>query len=208
MLVDTVLADSRFKKETSLEMIPLKKATRLRFLKFQLLSFWGKGGGLQHFSAVPAEGCTNTQGPSIVRSVNPSNFPASNLLTLNSVLDRQNYWLAKKGRTEGQGFTVKVDKCSRWIAGFQIKNKGKGVGMNWATHDFCESGSLNINGPWKILAKGVLKDTTKDKPARLYKFFFHEPKLLQFLKFDLVSFWGSEGDGLQYFGAIPATSKS
>ena len=37
-----------------------------------------------------------------------------------------NYWVAERASTTGQGFTLKVDNCSRLITGFQIMNKGKG----------------------------------------------------------------------------------
>ena len=198
MLLDTVLADSRFKKEVSLEIFPLKKATRLRFLRFQLLSFWGKGGGLQHFSAVPAEGCKNTQGPSIVRSVNPSKFPASNLLTLESVLDRQNFWLAKKGRTQGQGFTMAIGDCKSHVPGVALKNIQN---RNWATKRFRISGALQPRGPWQPLMEQYVEDSRTQGSAPLQQFFFQEPTELHFLKFDLLDFWGL-GGGLQYFSPL------
>ena len=49
-----------------------------------------------------------------------------------------------------------------------------------------------------------LEDTT-NKDATLLNFTFAETKLIRFLKFDLVSYWGSSGGGLQYFAAIPVT---
>ena len=41
----------------------------------------------------------------------------------------------------------------------------------------------------------------------LLHFFFDEPQLLQALKFELISFWGKKGGGLQYFAPIPATGE-
>ena len=116
-----------------------------------------------------------------------------------------NYWLAEKKKTEGQGFIMKVDDCSRLIAGFRIKNKGKGERIDWATKDFLLSGK-NQTGSWQNLTKAQLSDT-RDKPAPLLNFTFDKPHLLQFLKFDLISFWGKKGGGLQYFAPIPATGK-
>ena len=53
------------------------------------------------------------------------------------------------------------------------------------------------NGPWETLLEGELADTIQ-KPVSLLNFTFDQPAEVQFLKFDLVSFWGTEG-GLQYF---------
>ena len=100
---------------------------------------------------------------------------------------------------------MKVDNCSRLIAGFRIKNKGNGARNNWATKDFLVSGK-NQTGSWQNLTEAQLSDT-RAKPAPLLNFTFDKPYLVQFLKFDLVSFWGVKGGGLQYFAPIPATGK-
>ena len=122
-----------------------------------------------------------------------------------SINGKPNYWLAEKKKTEGQGFIMKMDDCSRLIAGFWIKNKGKGAMINWATKDFLVSGMDNT-GSWHNLTKARLNDT-RNKPAPLLHFFFDEPQLLQSLKFELISFWGDQGGGLKYFAPIPATGE-
>ena len=119
---------------------------------------------------------------------------------------KTNYWAAELGKTTRQGFTMKLDDCVRLIAGVQIKNLGKGVYGVFATKDFKISGWINKNGPWKNLVVDQLPDT-RFKAASLLNFTFDEPVGIQFLKFDLVSYWGTEGGGLQYFDATPATSK-
>ena len=102
---------------------------------------------------------------------------------------------------------MKLDDCARMIAGCQIKNKGKGLDNNRATKGFKVSGSKKENGPWKILVEDELIDTTGfDIPAALLNFTFEEPVEIQFLKFELLSYWGDWGGGLQYFAAIPTTS--
>ena len=53
------------------------------------------------------------------------------------------------------------------------------------------------NGLWETLLKGELADTIQ-KPVSLLNFTFAPPAEVQFLKFDLVSCWGT-GGGLQYF---------
>ena len=46
-----------------------------------------------------------------------------------------NFWLAEQGKTRGEGFTIKVDRCVRRVLGFQIKNKEKRNG-----HWICNKG--------------------------------------------------------------------
>ena len=153
--------------------------------------------------------------PEVVQSTywtyNSWSYPASSVLILGEE-DTQlsngefNYWLADREKTTGEGFTMKVNDCPRVVAGFQIKNKGQGLDTGIATKDFRVSGSLNEDGPWETLLEEQLSDT-KDKgspPAPLLTFTFEEPVKVQFLKFDLISYWGPYGGGLQYFAPIPA----
>ena len=64
-------------------------------------------------------------------------FPARNVLVLGEtdawVGCCCNYWLAEQEKTAGQGFTLRVDNCTRMIAGCQIKNKGEGSDSARAT---------------------------------------------------------------------------
>ena len=115
-----------------------------------------------------------------------------------------NFWLAEQGKTRGEGFTIKVDRCARRVQGFQIKNKGKGTDTGFATKGFLVSGSFEKNGPWKTLIQDELIDTTGGRSADLLNFTMDMPVKIKFLKFELVSFWG-EGGGLQYFAPIAAT---
>ena len=117
-----------------------------------------------------------------------------------------NFWLAQHNKTKGEGFTIRLDYCKRIIVGIQIKNKGKGPNDNRATDEFRVSGSLNETGPWKTLVEAHLADT-RGVNAPLVNFTFVEPVEIKYIKFELVSYWGGSGGGLQYFAAIPATSK-
>ena len=136
-------------------------------------------------------------------------YPASSVLILGErdrKLDngRKNYWLAE--HKIFQGFVVKVDTCKRLIAGIQIKNMGKGwSARDSATKEFHVSGSPSEDGPWKTLLEDQLIDTTGNKAASLLNFTFEKPVEIQFLKFDLVSYWGA-GGGLQYFAPILGTT--
>ena len=150
----------------------------------------------------------------VVQNTSHSNryFPASSVLILGEedgklTSNKYNFWLAEQKKTTGQGFTIKVDTCPRLIAGCQIKNKGNGNNWNdWLTREFRVKGSLNKDGPWEILLEDELVDT-RGKPASLLNFTFEELVEIQFLKFELVSYWGGWGGGLQYFAGIPDTSK-
>ena len=66
---------------------------------------------------------------------------------------------------------------------------------------------MNKSGPWETLVKDQLEDTRGGKAASLLNFTFEQPVEVNFLKFDLISYWGSNGGALQYFAAIPAKSK-
>jgi len=118
-----------------------------------------------------------------------------------------NYWLAQVGHTTGQGFTVMVDDCTRLIAGVQIKNLGNGfASRGYATKEFRISGSKNQSGPWETLVEDWLVDTSGvSRAAALLNYTFDKPIEIQYIRFDLVSFW-ELGGGLQYFAAIPVSS--
>ena len=115
-----------------------------------------------------------------------------------------NFWLAEQGKTRGESFTIKVDRCVRRVKGFQIKNKGKGTDTGFATKEFLVSGSFEKNGPWKTLIQDELTDTTGGRSVHLLNFTMDKPVKIKFLKFELISFWGG-GGGFQDFAPIPAT---
>ena len=103
--------------------------------------------------------CEGPLKPRVVQSTEfSSSYPASSLLIWaekDAVManGKHNYWLAEKGKTTGQGFTIQVDGrysylpiCKRMIAGIQIKNtrntvNGENPRNDWATEEFQVSGS-------------------------------------------------------------------
>ena len=121
-------------------------------------------------------GCQGPLRPEVVESTQiTKNHQANNVLCFGEEdahpNNKPNYWLAKKGETEDQGFTMKVDNCSRLIAGFKIKNKGERDMTDWGTKDFRVSGSFNESSPWEPLMEARLNDT-RGKPAPLLSFTF------------------------------------
>ena len=51
-IVEGNLEDSRHQKPPPVKKLLFEKSLVVRFLKFQLLEFWGSGGGLQHLSVL------------------------------------------------------------------------------------------------------------------------------------------------------------
>ena len=152
--------------------------------------------------------CVGPLNPEVVQSTPwASDSPASNVLNLGEDYfpnGTSNIWVDGH-ETIGQGFTIRVDSCSRMITGCQIKNAGNERHL-FSTKGFKVSGSRNENGPWQPLVENELEDTSEFKPASLLNFTFDNPVQIQFLKFEVVSYWIS-GGALQYFAAIPLTSK-
>ena len=163
--------------------------------------------------SVPILDCSGPLRPEVVQSTAyTSDFPASSVLILaeeDAYVGYNNgyfnFWLAEYQKTIGQGFTIKLDDCARMIAGFQIKNLGNGSSV-YATKHYKISGSMNETGPWETLVEYQLVDTTGGKTAPLLEFTFQELVEIQFIRFDLITYWGF-GGGLQYFAAIPAKSR-
>ena len=53
-LVEDELADTTGGKPAALINFTFENPVEIKFLKFDLISFWGDGGGLQYFAAIPA----------------------------------------------------------------------------------------------------------------------------------------------------------
>jgi len=158
------------------------------------------------------EGCGGPLKPKVVQSTaHSTDYPASNVLILGEEGEdeylangKANFWLAETRMTTGQGFTIKLDNCTSLIAGCQIRNRGDSRHKNTRlTKKFRVAGSVGEEGPWETLVEDQLVDT-RGVAASLLNFTFEEPVMIQFLKFELLSYWGDVGGGLHYFAAIPA----
>ena len=129
-----------------------------------------------------------------------------------------NFWLAEKGKVEGQGFVMKVGNSRRKIVGVHAIQNSKYP--SWATKRFRLEGALlkepdtvgqrgqenepswtpevlKKAGPWEEL----LDETLEKDPTLLQTFFFKNTTEIRYLWFHLVSFHG-RGGGLQYFTPI------
>ena len=59
-LLEANLEDSRQQKPPPVKKLLFEKSLVVRFLKFQLLEFWGRGGGLQHLSVLTEDDAGDT----------------------------------------------------------------------------------------------------------------------------------------------------
>ena len=131
-----------------------------------------------------------------------------------------NYWLAKKGKIEGEGFVVRVGTFKQKFVGVEMKNILKSNNPYQATKTFHILGSLLKEpetssrraedfdmiwtsdvlldaGSWDVL----LANEKLEARSQLQRFYFEATTELRFLWFHLHSFYG-EGGGLQYFAPI------
>ena len=119
-----------------------------------------------------------------------------NLLTLG-----EDSWMAENGKTSGQGFIMELGSCEQTIAGIRIQNPN---GPMAGTKKFRISGSLSQQGPWR---ETLLQEEMEDgrwlskNPSPIITFYFTLPVTVQFLRFELVEFFGI-GGGLQYFSPV------
>ena len=106
-------------------------------------------------------------------------------------------WLAPN-KYKGHAFTLKLGECKLNLAGIRIKNSC----CARATRAFRILGILEASGPWVQLLEGELDEVKKPATPTLQTFYFEEAVQLQFLRFDLVSFWGRHGGGIDIFEVI------
>ena len=140
-----------------------------------------------------------------------------------STQQEANFWLAEKKKTHGQGFVMKVANSKRKIVGVKIRNTFNAGKALWAAKGFQIEGSLlkepdtlsqrtnptwtpeilKEAGSWTVLISGTLKTKSQGqlKPP-LEPFFFEATTELRYLWFHLLSFYGGQGGGLQYFAPI------
>ena len=125
-------------------------------------------------------------------------------------IDNGDNWLATTGYT-GHGFTIKLGGCMINLAGIRIKNTVNGEYRNRATRMFRVFGFQQGDSRWHWvqLLQEEFEDPLSDgaPPPELETFFFNGVVQLQFIKFDLDSFWGSVGGGLDYFEVITVSGK-
>ena len=118
------------------------------------------------------------------------------------------YWLTKDWYT-GHGFTIKLSGCKISVVGVRVKNIAHvyETFRTRATRSFRVSGVLTDSGPWNPWEQLLEEEFENPLPAgapapSLQTFYFREAVEVQFLRFDLDSYWGDIGGGLEFFDVI------
>ena len=114
------------------------------------------------------------------------------------------YWLTKDQYT-GHGFTIKLGTCKMSIVGIHVKNVAHH--NTRSARSFHISGVLKESGPmgpWEQLLEEEFENPfTEGAPAPTPQtFYFKEAVEVQYLRFDLDTYWGNWGGGLDYFSVI------
>ena len=136
----------------------------------------------------------------------PSRYGAENVLSI----EDSKYWLAENGKTDGQGFTIKVGNCSMMLSGVFIKN----IHRTHATKSFRVLGSMSGEvGSFSNLTEASLENPLLPgaPPPIVQLISFPTQVEVWFLRFELLDFWSSNeskgGGGLAYFSAYPMAGK-
>ena len=140
--------------------------------------------------------------PEVIWSTNIPNWSIYGIFSEGDI-----YWLTKNKYT-GHGFTIKLGACKVSIVGVHVKNIKHRTSQahlpSRATRSFRISGVLRESGPWEQLLEEEFQDPMPEgAPApTIQTFHFKEAVEVQFLRFDLDSYWGTTGGGLDYFSVI------
>ena len=132
----------------------------------------------------------------VVFSTRIKNHPIQRIFT-----DDGKYWLAPNNY-KGHGFTIKFANSKLDVTGVLIKNaKFKSGSSQRATKSFSVYGSLEADGPWELLLEEEFDNplTEGAPPPIVQTFYFKKAAKVKFLRFDLKSYWGDYGGGLDYF---------
>ena len=115
------------------------------------------------------------------------------------------YWLAANGHI-GHGFTIKLSDCNLKIAGVQIKNVKHGSKKRGyrVTKGYTVLGGVKEDGQWEQLLKEEFDNPFDGgvPPPILQTFHLQEAVEVKFIRFDINSYYGGKGGGLDYFAVI------
>ena len=119
---------------------------------------------------------------------------ASNEVNVNNLLTQdEREWRADESTTKDQGFMLRIRGGKRNVAGIGMQN----AAQPWASKEVRILGAPEKTGPWINLVEGELEET-----AAIQTFVFGQPQVVQFLKFELLSYAAQRGGGLRFFSHI------
>ena len=112
----------------------------------------------------------------------------NNLLTLD-----ESEWRADESTTKDQGFMLRIRGGKRSVTGIRMQN----AAQPWASKEVRVSVAPEKTGPWINLVEEELEETDA-----IQTFVFGQPQVVQFLKFELLSYAKQRGGGLRFFSHI------
>ena len=102
-------------------------------------------------------------------------------------------WKADESTGQDQGFTLRIRGCKKNMTGLRIRN----AVQPWASKRFKVSGAHKYTGPWINLVEEELNETNA-----ILTFHFSQPLEVQFVRFELLSFYSQQGGGLNFFSPL------
>merc|ERR1739848_813693 len=110
-----------------------------------------------------------------------------------------NYWLVNNGKTGDRARLYMAFQCSRTIKGFLLKNTHHGERNSRSTKDFTISISDSLDGTWTDILNESLPDARNVSLVPVLNFELENKVDAKVVRFQIDSFYGSWGGGLQYF---------
>ena len=120
-------------------------------------------------------------------------FTSNDDIVPNLLTQDESEWRADESTTKDQGFMLRIKGGVRNVTGIRIQN----AAQPWASENFRLSGAPEKNGPWINLVEKELEETNA-----IQTFNFGQPQVVQFLKFELLSYASQRGGGLRFFSHI------
>merc|ERR1711936_387944 len=192
------LEDSRQQADPlPLQTFPFSARTA-KFVKFNQISYYGIGGGLQYFR-------TTTQGiPSVVREDSYPSYPdrgltfsVRNLLTNAREIFGKNYWLAPD-KQESAEFVLDLG-YEKTVNMVELVNTHNGYHRDRSMKEFKVFLSIDSSdGPWEEVLHQTLEDSRQQADPLPHQTFPFSARTAKFIKFNQISYYGL-GGGLQYF---------
>ena len=143
--------------------------------------------------------------PTVVDQDHDPPYEVSRLLTrsLAKEEDSKNYWLPPEGAVgEAADFVLKLDDDSE-VDKIKLVNTHNGAARDRSTKGFkVYLSNDGQDGPWTEVLQDTLTDSRQDDPPLLQEFGISPPREAKYVKFEITSFYGNKGGGLQYFGVF------
>merc|ERR1719153_976082 len=150
--------------------------------------------------------CSKTKEKILFESQYDQRFPAKNIFGNEKDVKGVNYWLSPHEKEGTEAFFILDLGCTKIVRGFRIKNTHNAFHHDRGTERFLIFGAGGGGEEddqeeveWVQLVNDGLEDPRHKLHIPVKVFHLEEPKNVRFIRFIVVSYFGS-GGGLQYFG--------